>query len=41
MYYDRAVRLISETGEVIEYLLPELGVSIRRAFVEDSTVPAT
>ena len=41
MYTDRAVRLISETREVIGYLLPELGVNIRRVFVDDSTMPVT
>jgi len=30
-----------ETGEFIEYLLPEMGVNIRRVYVDDSTDPVT
>lgn len=41
MYTDRVVRLVPDTGEFIEYLLPRLGVNIRRVFVDDSTTPVT
>ena len=41
MYTDRVVRLDPETGEFIEYLLPEMGVNIRRVYVDDSTDPVT
>jgi streptogramin lyase len=41
MFTDRAVRLTPATGEFVEYLLPEMGVNIRRVFVDDSTTPVT
>jgi streptogramin lyase len=41
MFTDRVVRLIPESGEFIDYLLPKKGVNIRRVFVDDSTTPVT
>jgi streptogramin lyase len=41
MFTDRVVRLIPDTGEFMEYLLPRKGVNIRRVFVDDSTTPVT
>ena len=41
MFTDRVVRLIPETGEFIDYLLPRKGVNIRRVFVDNSTTPVT
>ena len=41
MFTDRVVRLIPDTGEFIEYLLPRKGVNIRRVFVDNSTTPVT
>jgi streptogramin lyase len=41
MHTDYIFRLNPATGEVTRYLLPRLGVNIRRMDVDDSTSPAT
>ncbi len=41
MYTDRDIRLISESGEVLGYLMAKLGVSIRRVFVDDAMMSVT
>ena len=36
MFTDRVVRLTPETGDFIEYPLPEQATNIRRVFIDDS-----